>query len=45
VALPLLGLFYSLRGAYLIEMGREFDYPLIGPMVARSMGFGGHPNL
>jgi uncharacterized Tic20 family protein len=38
VALPVLALFYSLRGAYLIEMGQAFDYPLIGPLVARSMG-------
>src|SRR5258708_4009804 len=37
VALPVLALFFSLRGAYLIEMGREFDYPLIGRLVARSM--------
>jgi uncharacterized protein len=37
VALPALALFYSLRGAYLIEMGQEFDYPLIGRLVARSL--------
>jgi len=37
VALPVLALFYSLRGAYLIYVGQEFDYPIVGPLVARSL--------
>ena len=41
VALPLLAVFYSLRGAYLIYQGQEFDYPVVGALVARSMGLAG----
>lgn len=37
VALPALAVFYSLRGAYLIYKGHEFDYPVIGRLVSRSM--------
>jgi len=37
LALPVLGLFYSVRGAYLVYHGREFDYPVVGRLVARSM--------
>jgi uncharacterized Tic20 family protein len=37
LALPALGLFYSLRGAYLIYQGQEFDYPVVGLLVARSL--------
>jgi uncharacterized protein len=40
VALPALALFYSVRGAYLVYHGREFDYPVVGRLVARSMAPG-----
>ncbi len=35
--LPLLGLGYALRAAYLTYHGQDFDYPWIGPVVARSL--------
>ena len=35
--LPLVGLFYTLRGAYLTAQGQPFAYPLVGAMVAQSM--------
>jgi len=35
--LPLLGLGYALRGAYLTYHGQDFDYPWIGTVVARSL--------
>ena len=38
LGLPLLALFYSLYGAHQIYNGREFDYPVVGPLVGRSMG-------
>jgi uncharacterized Tic20 family protein len=38
VALPALAIFYSLYGAYLVSAGLEFDYPLVGRLVQRSMG-------
>ena len=38
VGLPALALFYSLYGAYLVYQGREFDYPVVGRLVARSLG-------
>jgi uncharacterized Tic20 family protein len=41
VGLPALALFYSAYGAYLIYKGQEFDYPVLGRLVARSMGPGG----
>ena len=37
VALPILGLFYALRGAYLTYQGRDFEYPIVGRLVARSL--------
>jgi len=40
VGLPALALFYSAYGAYLIYTGREFEYPVLGPLVARSVGRG-----
>ncbi len=40
VGLPALALFYSAYGAYLVYKGQEFDYPLLGRLVARSMGIG-----
>jgi uncharacterized membrane protein len=41
VGLPALALFYSAYGAYLIYIGQEFDYPVAGRLVARSMEPGG----
>jgi len=38
VALPLLAIFYSIYGAYQIHSGREFDYPVVGGLVGRSLG-------
>ncbi len=40
VGLPALALFYSAYGAYLIYKGQEFDYPVLGSLVARSVGRG-----
>ena len=40
VGLPALALFYSAYGAYLIYKGQEFDYPVLGALVARSVGLG-----
>ena len=37
LGLPVLMLAYALRGAYLVSEGREFSYPVIGEMVARSL--------
>jgi uncharacterized Tic20 family protein len=37
VALPAVGLFYALRGAYMTYHGRDFAYPVVGRLVARSM--------
>jgi uncharacterized Tic20 family protein len=37
-ALPLLALAYALRGAYLTYQGADFEYPVVGRMVARSLG-------
>ncbi len=37
VALPAAAIFYTLYGAYLTYEGREFDYPVVGRLVARSM--------
>jgi uncharacterized membrane protein len=37
VGLPALALFYSAYGAYLIYRGQEFDYPVLGRLVARSL--------
>jgi uncharacterized Tic20 family protein len=39
-ALPLLALAYALRGAYLTYQGQDFEYPLVGRMVAQSLGGG-----
>lgn len=38
VALPVLGLYYALRGAYLTSQGRDFDYPWVGRLTRHSMG-------
>ena len=38
LALPLLGLFYALRGAYLTAQGEPFEYPVVGALVAQSRG-------
>jgi uncharacterized Tic20 family protein len=35
--LPLLLLGYALRAAYLTYHGQDFDYPIVGPLVARSI--------
>jgi len=40
VTLPLLGLFYALRGAYLTAQGEQFEYPWVGALVSQSLG---HP--
>jgi uncharacterized Tic20 family protein len=45
VGLPALALFYSAYGAYLIYKGQEFDYPVVGPLVARSMQPGSHAHF
>ncbi len=37
VALPVLGLFYALRGAYLTAQGEPFAYPWIGGIVSQSL--------
>lgn len=37
VTLPLLGLFYALRGAYLTAQGEPFEYPWVGALVAQSL--------
>ncbi len=37
VLLPAVAIFYALYGAYLTYEGREFDYPVVGRLVARSM--------
>jgi len=38
VGLPLLALFYAVYGAYQVSSGREFDYPVVGRLVGKSMG-------
>jgi hypothetical protein len=37
LALPVLGLVYPVRGAYLTYSGRPFEYPWVGPLAARTM--------
>jgi hypothetical protein len=37
LGLPVLMAAYALRGAYLVSEGREFSYPVVGEMVARSL--------
>jgi len=37
LALPVLGLVYPVRGAYLTYSSRPFEYPWIGPLAARTM--------
>jgi uncharacterized protein len=37
LALPVLGLVYPLRGAYLTYSGRPFVYPWVGSLAARTM--------
>ena len=37
LGLPVLMVAYALRGAYLVSEGREFSYPVVGQMVARSL--------
>lgn len=37
LALPVLGLIYPLRGAYLTYSGQPFEYPWVGALVARTM--------
>jgi uncharacterized Tic20 family protein len=38
LGLPVLLVAYALRGAYLVSEGREFSYPVVGELVARTMG-------
>ena len=38
IGLPVLAIFYSLYGAYLVYSGRDFDYPVVGQLVRKSMG-------
>jgi uncharacterized Tic20 family protein len=37
LALPVTGLVYPLRGAYLTYVGQPFEYPWVGALVARTM--------
>ncbi len=37
VALPAVAIFYALYGAHLSYEGREFGYPVVGQLVARSL--------
>ena len=37
LALPVTGLVYPLRGAYLTYSGQPFEYPWVGALVARTM--------
>jgi uncharacterized Tic20 family protein len=37
LALPVLGVVYPLRGAYLTYSGQPFEYPWVGALVARTM--------
>ncbi|MBF8282686.1 MAG: putative rane protein [Anaerolineales bacterium] len=37
LALPVLGLVYPVRGAYLTYSGRPFEYPWVGALAARTM--------
>ena len=37
LALPVLGLVYPVRGAYLTYSGRPFEYLWVGPLAARTM--------
>jgi uncharacterized Tic20 family protein len=40
VSMPIALLVYTLRGAYHAYHGQVFEYPLVGPVVARALGYG-----